>query len=145
MRKKVEKLFRLFLTFMAIYLIGNGIIHLLNFRLQSVINVWPQSAVSYAIILNSIYASFVFLAAILLLVVQKDLKKYHTLILASCIWAIFHGLLLIYLSFTQNLINFSQWPSLYVWMPFYNQFLLFEAFLSFVYVALAFSWSKGQK
>src|SRR3989338_3960053 len=106
---------RIFFIVLAMYLIGDGVIHLLNIRLGSVINVWPTSAVSYAILLDSIYASFVFLAAALILVAQTDLKKYKSLIFVSGIWAIFHGTLL-----------------------FYNQYLFFEAILAFIYAIVVF-------
>lgn len=143
MHKNFEKILRVFLNILAVYLILDGIIHLFNIRLQSVADVWPKSALSYAALLDMIYASFVFLAALLLLVVQKSLKKYQNLILASSIWAIFHGLLLIYLSFTQNFTdNFSNFPSLYIWMPFYDQYLLVEASLAFIYAILVFIWIK---
>lgn len=143
---QMQRLIRLILFFLALYLIGDGVIHLFNIRLNSVVGIWSNSAISYATLLNAIYASFVFLAAILILVVQFSLKKYKNLILASSIWALFHGLLLIYLTSTQNFLsNFSNLPSLYFWMPFYNQYLLFEAFLSFAYAILIFIWSKKVK
>ncbi|MBI3109514.1 hypothetical protein HYZ06_00540 [Candidatus Daviesbacteria bacterium] len=130
---------RIFLTVLAMYLIGDGTVHLLNIRLNSVVNVWPASAVSYAILLDSIYASFVFLVAALILVAQTDLKKYKSLILASGLWAILHGILLLYLNSTQNFAHaFSSHPSLYVWMPFYNQYLFFEAILAFIYAIVVF-------
>ncbi|HBQ50515.1 hypothetical protein A3B42_00400 [Candidatus Daviesbacteria bacterium RIFCSPLOWO2_01_FULL_38_10] len=130
---------RIFFIVLAMYLIGDGVIHLLNIRLGSVINVWPTSAVSYAILLDSIYASFVFLAAALILVAQTDLKKYKSLIFVSGIWAIFHGTLLLYLNSTQNFGNdFFNYPSLLVWMPFYNQYLFFEAILAFIYAIVVF-------
>ncbi len=137
---------RIFLTILAMYLIGDGAIHLLNIRLGSVINIWPVSAVSYAVLLDSIYASFVFLIAALILVAQADLKKYKSLILVSGIWAIFHGTLLLYLNSTQNFGNdFFNHPSLLVWIPFYNQYLFFEALLSFVYAVVVFIWNKDIK
>ena len=143
MHKNFEKIFRVFLNVMAVYLILDGAIHLFNIRLQSVLNIWPKSALSYATLLDMIYASFVFLVAALLLIAQRSLKKYQSLILASSIWAIFHGFLLIYLSLSQNFTgNFSNFPSLFVWMPFYNQYLLAEAFLAFIYAILVFIWIK---
>lgn len=144
MHINLEKILRVSLNLLAVYLILDGAIHLLNIRLQSVANIWPSSALSYATLLNAIYASFVFLAVALILVAQTDLKKNKGLILASGIWAVFHGLLIIYLSSSQNFMNnFSNSPSLYVWMPFYNHYLFFEAFLSFVYAGLVFIWIKN--
>lgn len=140
MHKKIEKTLRIFLTFLAIYLILDGGIHLFNIRLQSVTNIWPLSALSYASFINALYASFVFLTAGLVLTAQASLKKYKSLILVSGFWAIFHGLLLIYLSLTQNFpLNL---PSLYVWLPFYNLYLVAEALLSFIYATLVFIWIK---
>lgn len=145
MHKIVERLLRILLNFLVVYLILDGVIHLLNIRLQSVANIWPASAISYATLLDFIYASFVFLAAMLLLVAQKSLTKYKSLIFISSIWAVFHGLLLVRLSFTQDFMNkFAGLPSLYVWMPFYDQYLIIEAFLAFVYAALVFIWLKNE-
>ncbi|MBI2334494.1 hypothetical protein HYU96_01715 [Candidatus Daviesbacteria bacterium] len=134
-----EKLFRIFLIFLAVYLIGDGLIHLFNIRLLSVSSFWPVSAISYAVLMNSIYASFVLLAATLILVAQANLKKYRELILASAIWAIFHGILLLFLNSTQNFAqDFSDYPSLSVWLPFYNHYLFFEAILAFIYAIVVF-------
>ncbi len=131
---------------MAIYLIGDAAIHLFNIRLSSVANVWPDSALNYAVLLNTIYASFVFLAAILIFSAQKDLKKYKDLVFASSFWAVFHGLLLLYLTLTNNFMaSFLNYPSLYVWIPFYNQYLLFEATLAFVYAFLVWNWVRIDK
>lgn len=143
---KADKILKFFLNFLAIYLIGDGAIHLFNIRLQSVGNIWPQSALSYAVLLNSIYASFVFLVAILAFTAQKDLKKYKNLIFASSFWAIFHGLLLIYLITSYNFLNsFQAYASLYLGMSFYNQYLLFEAILAFFYASLVWTWVKSEK
>lgn len=137
---------RLFINILAVYLIGDGLIHLLNIRLNSILNVWPSSAISYAVLLNSIYASFIFLAASLILIAQTNLKKYKDLILISAIWAIFHGILLIYLSLTQNfMISFANAPSLSVWMSFYDKYLIFEAIISFIYAILVFLWRNKVK
>lgn len=142
----VEKILRVFLNLLGAYLICDGAIHLFNIRLASVINVWPQSALSYATLLNTIYASFVFLAAFLIFTVQKDLRKYKTLIYVSSFWALIHGSLLIYLSSTQNFVgDFSPFPSLLVWIPFYNNYLLFEAFLALVYSLLVYLWFRGRR
>lgn len=143
---KVEKFLRLFLVFLAVYLLFDGAIHLLNIRLQSVEHIWPQSALSYATLLNLIYASFVFLASILILFAQRDLKKYKTMIYASAFWAVFHGSLLIYLSLSQNFShNFSNLSSLRVWLPFYDLYLLFEGVLACFYALFVFYWIKKEK
>ena len=63
MSKNLEQAIKLFSNLLATYLVVDGLLHLLSIRLQSVISIWPVSAISYAILLNSIYASFVFLTA----------------------------------------------------------------------------------
>ncbi len=142
----IGNILRIFIILLAVYLIGDGLIHLFNIRLLSVAGVWPRSAISFGILMDGIYASFVFLAAILVFAVQRDLKKYKTLVIASSIWAILHGVLLIFLTTTNDfLASFQSLPSLYVWMPFYNQYLLFEAFLAFLYALLVFIWVKDKK
>ncbi len=142
----IQKLLRIFLNFGAVYLIFNGLVYLFNIRLASVENVWPISAIYYARLLDAIYASFVFLAAVLIFIAQKDLKKYKDLIFYSTIWAFFHGVLLIFLSLTQNFTKDSpSLPSLYIWIPFYSQFLLFEVLLLFIYIVLVVLWFKGGK
>jgi uncharacterized membrane protein YozB (DUF420 family) len=144
MYKIPDKQLRFFIIVLGIYLIGDGLIHLLNIKLGSVKGIWPQSAFSYAILLNSIYASFVFLVSSLILIAQKDLKKYKSLILVSSVWSVFHGGLLIYLSVTQNfMVSFYNLPSLYVWMSFYDKYLIFEALLAFAYALLVFLWIKN--
>lgn len=141
-----KKFIRAFLIALGIYLMADGVIHLLNLRLQSVTNIWPASALSYAKLLNLIYASFVFLASILVLVAQNNLKKYQTLIFSSAVWALFHGSLLIFLSLSEDFKNsFLNLPSLLVWISFYNQYLSVEAILAFLYALIIFVWIKEEK
>lgn len=133
---------RLFLIFLAGYLAIDALIHLFNIRLLSVDGIWPTSALIYARLINAIYASFVFLASLLLIVICSDLTKYKKLLKISVFWAVFHGVLLITLAFGQNFsAEFVKFPSLLVWIPFYNQYLMFEGLLSFVYVVLVWNFS----
>lgn len=146
MRFPTEKVLRFFLIFLAIYLLFDGGLHLLNIRLQSVEQLWPKSAFAYATLLNIIYASFVFLVSFLILSAQRDLKKYKSIILTSAFWALIHGSLLAYLSIAQDFRSyFVNLPSLYVWLPFYNQYLLFESILAYFFSLLVFLWMKGSR
>lgn len=139
----MEKTVRGFLIFGAFYLIFDGIIHFFNLRLFSTKYIWPDSAFSYATLLNMVYASFVFLTAAFVLIFQSDLKKYKNFIVVSALWAFFHAGLLIFLSIGQNLTMKAEGlPSLYVWSPFYNQYLLGEAGLLFIYASLVLIWIK---
>ncbi len=139
----MEKTVRGFLIFGACYLILDGLIHFFNLRLSSTQSIWPESASSYATLLDMVYASFVFLTASFVLIIQSDVKKYKNFIVVSSFWAFFHGCLLIFLSVGQNLtMKAVGFPSLYVWSPFYNQYLLGEAGLLFIYASLVLIWIK---
>lgn len=139
----LEKAIRGLLIFGSVYFFVDGLIHLLNIKLISVQTVWPQSAIAYSILLDAIFASFIFLAACIALVLQSDLKKYKTAILVSSIWAIWHGLLLIFLSFNLNLVQLTiTWPSVHLWFPFYDQYLAFQGYLLLLYPIVALIWFK---
>lgn len=139
----MEKIVRGFLIFGIFYLIFDGLLHFFNIRLLSVQSIWPQSALSYGVLLNMVYASFVFLTTGFAFLMQTDIKKYKNLIILSSFWAFFHAILLIYLSTTQNLVlNGKNLPSLLVWSPFYNQYLFFESTLLISYSLVVFYWVK---
>lgn len=137
----MEKTIRIFLIAGAFYLIFDGLIHFFNLRLFSAQSVWPESALSYSTLLNLVYASFVFLTAGFAFVLQTDINKYKNFVIFSSFWAIFHALMLIFLSFAQNLtLNAKDLPSLYVWLPFYDEYLLVESVVLFCYAGLIFAW-----
>ena len=139
----LEKTIKGLLLFGSVYFVVDGLIHLLNIKLISVADVWPKSAVAYSILLDAIFASFIFLAAGMALVLQSDLKKYKTAILASSLWAIWHGFLLIFLSFNLGLVKLTiPWPSVHLWFPFYDQYLAFQGCLLLLYAVLVLIWFK---
>lgn len=141
---KLQPIIKKYLLFAAVYLSIDGLIHLLNLRLESV-HSWPSSATTYATFLNMIYASFVFLAAAISFVLQKDLKKYESIVIISAIWAFLHGSLLIVLNTKFNFVQiFAGYPSLYVWFPFYSYYLYFEASLFIIYSILVLMWKKEE-
>lgn len=134
------------LLFGGIYILINGLLHLLNIRLISVINVWPESALSYSKLLNYLYASFTILIAAVAILLQKDINKHKTLIVGTAVWALFHGLLLIGLSITQNYIQiFKEYPSLHLFFPAYDKFLIFEGVLLITYSLVIFVWWRKEK
>lgn len=142
----MNRVVKLFLLFGGIYILIDGLLHLLNLRLTSVINVWPDSALLYAKLLNVLYASFAILVATVAILVQKDTDKNKTLIVGSAFWALLHGLLLIGLSLTQNYIQiFKTYPSLHLFFPMYDKFLIFEGVLLLVYSLVVFIWWRGKR
>lgn len=138
-----EKLLRGCLIFAGIYFIFDAFLHLSNIKLSSVLGIWPASAVSYAHLLNYIYASFVLLVAAFAFIIQKDPKKYRSLIMISSIWAVFHGVILLTLVWTQNYqLTFKIFPSLLVWLPFYREYITLNAVLFFLYSGVVYLWFK---
>ncbi len=141
-----EKLLRGFLNFAGIYFIFDALLHFSGIKLASVNGVWPSSAISYAHLLNYIYASFVILAALIAFIIQKDPIKYKSIIKLSAIWAIFHGVILLTLVWTQNYQQiFQDLPSLLVWLPIYREYLVFNAILLFIYSLLVYLWFRGER
>lgn len=108
-------------------------------------NVWSESALVYADLLNHIYGSFILLAALMAFVLQSNLKKYKTLIIASSFWALFHAILLLFLIWTNNYQQiFRDLPSLLVWLPFYKEYLTFNSLALLTYSAIVFLWMRSK-
>ena len=138
-----EKLVRGFLIFAGVYFIFDGLLHISGIKLLSVAGVWPESAISYANILNYLYSSFIFLAAAFALVLQRDINKYKSLIIVSAFWALLHGFGLLFLVWTQNYQQiFQNLPSLLVWLPIYREYLTANAILLFIYSLTVYLWVR---
>lgn len=141
----MDRLIKSLLIFGGVAFIADGLLHFLNLKLNSVLDIWPESALTYAYLLNFIYASFIFLAAGTCFILQKDIKKYKTMIIFSAFWALFHGILLVFLALTQNYTQaFKGYPSLYVWLPFYDKYLILEGSLLIIYAISVYWWIKGK-
>lgn len=139
----IKSILQGFLIFGGCYFIFDGLLHLSGIKLSSVNGVWPISATSYAGLLNYIYASFVFLAALISFIIQKDLEKYKVLVITSAIWALFHATLLLFLVLTQNYQQiFQDFPSLLVYLPFYREYLIFNAGLLFLYSGIVYLYFR---
>lgn len=131
------------MIFGAIYLVGDALVHLFDLRLTDVAGKWDQPAIIFSRFMSILYASFVLAVALVVFELQKDLAKYQQLIKLSAIWALFHGLLLLYLSFQYNFPEkFQNTPSIYLDLPFYNYYLLFEASLLFSFSLVVFWYFK---
>ncbi len=141
MGKILEKLLKGFLIFGGAYFIFDALLHFSNIKLSSTTDIWLSSAASYANFINYLYGSFVLLAAAFSFIIQKDLKKYKTLVLASAFWAFFHAILLLFLVWTNNYQRiFKDLPSILVWLPFYKEYLTFNAVLLLIYSGLVYKW-----
>ncbi len=139
----MEKILKGLLIFGGGYFIFDGLLHFLGVKLLSVSS-WPESAKSYANLINMLYGSSAFLAALFAFIIQKNLKKYKSLVIISGIWAIFHGLVLLILVLTNNYQQlFQPFPSLLVWLRFYREYLIINSMLLFIYAAITFIWQKS--
>ncbi len=143
MHKKVEKILRFLLIFGGCYFVFDGLLHISGIKLSSV-DSWPEGALGYANLINSIYASFVFLAAAFIFVIQKDLSKYKSLVVATGVWALFHALLLLFLVWSNNYQQiFQNSPSLLVWLPIYREYLTMNSVLLVIYSITVYFWYKS--
>ena len=146
MGKSTEKLLRLCLILWCFYLLFEATLYFFSFRLGDIQDVWPTSAIVYSRLLEKILGSLFVLIAVMTYFVQKDLNKYKTFIKVSAIWSLFHGSLLIFLGLTQNYVaTFLKYPSLYVWFPFYNQYVILEGIVLIGYSVLVYLWLKDSK
>ncbi|MBU1000042.1 hypothetical protein KKE78_01415 [Patescibacteria group bacterium] len=136
-----KNILRGFLIGGGIYLFLEAVLYLFNIRLYSVETVWPDSAVSYARLINQFLGSCFLFMVILAFEVQKNIEKYQPVIKTSGLWALFYGFLLIFISLSKDFSQaFNSLSSLYVWFPFYNQYLLLEAVFLIAYSMVVFLW-----
>lgn len=145
MHKNIQKILRGILIFGFFYLIFDTVLYFSNIRLSNVFSVWPESAVSYATLVNKAFGSFTFLTALIVFELQRNLSKYRNLVMLVAVWAFLHGVILLYLSLSNDYLKiFANSPSLYVWFPFYDQYLILEAVLLFVFSLVVFIWVKTE-
>ncbi len=144
MRRKINQILRIYTIFGGIFILVDGLIHILPLRLVDVVNVWPPAAYQYARFFNQLYGSYAIFIAGTLLILQTDLKKFRPQVIWSSYFALFHSCLLIWNVLAFNLQStLKPWPSLTVWLPGYNLIEFFEAILLFIYVIIVYMWSKS--
>lgn len=143
----IEKALRIYLIFWGLYLIFEGLLYILNIKLIDTRNIWPPAALAYIELLEKVLGSiFLFVAAVVILEVQRNLKKYKNFIKIGGTWTLFHGILLIFLSVTQNYTEvFKPFPSLLVWFPFYGEYVILEGLAAILFSVLAYLWLKNTK
>lgn len=143
MHINLSKILKLVLIFWSVYAFFEASLYISNIRLMDVSIVWSSQALTYAKLMGPILGSTFLLISIVAFKASKNLEKYKDFIKISGIWAIFHGGLLIYLALIQdNAGIFSPNPSLFAWIPFYNQYLVLEGVMLFLYSLLIFLWVK---
>jgi len=128
----------------SIYLIMDGLFHLLDFKLITVSS-WPLSSLTYSSLIGHLYGAFAILSGLFGIEAQRNMIKYKNFIYIVAVWLIFYSCLLIYSSMTIDFQRiFVNEPSVYAWMPFYNSYLLFEAFLGFLFSVLTYLWKRSE-
>lgn len=128
-------------------MIFEGLLYFFNIRLTDIKNIWPVSALVYAELIEKVLGSFLlFVAAVIIFEVQRNPLKYKNFIKIGGIWAFFHGLLLIFLSTTQNYLEvFKAYPSLFVWFPMYEKFVILEGVVAILFSILVYIWLKNEQ
>lgn len=139
----IKTILRGFIFFGGCYFIFEGLLHFSGIKLLSVNGIWPESAMTYANLLNNLYASFIILAAFVAFIIQKDPVKYKLIIGLSAVWATLHGVMLLFLVWAQNYQQvFQDFSSLSVYLPFYREYLIFNAVLLFLYSGIVYFYFK---
>lgn len=143
--KNLKKILRSFLIFGGAYFLFDAFLHFFGIKLSSVSGFWTESFISYGSLINKLYASFVILAALISFIIQRDLKKYKAIILVSGIWALLHGIVLLFLVLTQDYQQiFKDLPSLLVWLPFYREYLVVNAIILLTYSGVVYVWLTNE-
>lgn len=142
----IKTALRTLVIFWGIYLLFEGLLYFFNVRLADAKNVWPASATLYSELIGKVLGSvFLFIAAVVF-DLQRDLLKHRNFIKLSGFWSIFHGGILIWLSLSNNFVEvFKNTPSLYVWFPFYSQYVALEGIILICYSVLVYFWLKNTK
>ncbi len=129
----------------AIYLFFDSLIHFFDIKLLDVKNAWPLSAIEYAHLLDKVSGAFILLIAIIAFVLHKNLEKYRVIVYFSAVWTLFLGLTFIFLGLSTDYSCALEFiPSLSFWLPFYRQYLFFEAGALIFYSAVVFLWFRSR-
>lgn len=144
MPKDLNKMIRGFLILGGFYFVTDALVHLFNIKLLSV-NDWNSQALVFSKFVSQLFGSAGLLIALLCFEVQRDLGKYQRIITLSAFWAFFYGLFLITSSLQINFVQeFRGMPSVYVWMEYYNFYLILEGLLLLTFSITVFFWRKSR-
>jgi hypothetical protein len=142
---KIEQILKWYLRVTSIYLILDGLSHVLDFKLTDA-GTWPAYALLYSQQMNHLFGAFAILSGLFGVEASRDLRKYRNFLHLTAIWILGYGAYLLYsglvIDFRQI---FKDYPSVYVWMPFYNFYLIFEAGLCFALSILIYLFKKQTK
>lgn len=142
---KIEYFLKWYLMAVSIYLILVGLIYFFDVKLLDAIS-WPYPALVYSKFIGNLYGEFAILAGLFGIEASRNLEKYRNFLYITAVWSLVYASYLLYSSSMINFADiFSQTPSVYLWVPVYNYYLLFEAGLLFILSILIFLWGKKRK
>lgn len=143
MNKSVfEKITTWFLYFGVLFMIGESLIHFSGIRLGSAGD-WPQGALSFAYFFQCLWASVSLLIALILFLLAKNKQLWGIILLPIAAFAVFHGIVLFWWSL-MPLPEIWEYPSLFVWNPWYPLQLKIEAVVLWIFAAwIGYGCTKG--
>lgn len=143
---KIETILKWYILVTSVYLLADAVVHILDFKLVDVILTWPEQAVVYSKFIGHLYGFFAILAAVFGIEAQRDIKKYKNFIYLTAVWLVFYGINLLSTGLGADFSEmFASEPSIYVWLPSYNLYLVFESALCFIFAGLTFAWWKSER
>lgn len=142
MHKIFKKILSVMLLVWSFYAFFEAFLYLSHIRLVGIKSSWPADALSYSSLLEGIVGSLFLLIGAVAFIVSKNLDKYRGFIKISGVWTLFHGGLLIFLGLTQDYLNTFMAPSLYVWFPFYDQYLVIEGIALIGYSVIVYLYER---
>lgn len=146
MRLNLDKILKYTLFFGAIYFLVEGFLFFFHIRLSSVETLWPASALDYIGFISQIFAIFLFLFSAWLFKIWKNPRAYAEFIALSAQVALLLGVYLLTSGLVSNYQeSFKSLPSLYVNLPSYNLYLVFEGLALVAYSLLVYFWLNGSK
>lgn len=141
---KISKILKWYLLITSIYLVSDGLIHILGVKLINV-QLWSKPAFIYSNLITHLYGAFAILAGLFGIETSRDIYKYRNFLYIVAFWVLGYGIYLIYVATTISFkLIFVESPSVFVWMPFYNYYLVFEAGLCFGLSTLIYLFRKKQ-
>jgi hypothetical protein len=140
-----KKILKWYILVTSLYLIADGVVHILDIKLIDT-RFWPEQSVIYSRFIGHLYGFFVVLAGLFGIEAQRDLVKYKNFVYLTAIWLFFYGIHLLFFGATVDFNNvFLSEPSVYMWIPFYSKYLIFESMLCFLFTILTFFWWRSER
>lgn len=144
MRLPIKTVLKWYLLFTSLYLLADGVIHILNLKFTNIADNWSPDLIIFAQYMSQLYGLFGILIALFGIEVSRNLAKYKNFLYISAVWGVVYAGLLVYYALSVNYpVIFKNTPSIYFWIPFYNGYILFEALLLLILSFLIYLYRKN--